>query len=136
MYFFPSNTELQEKIERDYPKAALQFMQAKQMNGRIFNQYAWGGYMEWNTPKLKPFIDGRMDIFVYNGILDDHRRVSSLEDPFAVLDKYRIDYVLIQPRRPLAYVLNHSAEWRPVYSDGLAVVFAREATANKAEAPI
>jgi len=132
-HFFPSNAELQKRVEEDYPKAALEYMQHEQMRGRLFNPYSWGGYMEWNTPQFKPFIDSRADIFVYNGVLDDVKKVNGLEDPLAVLDKYRIDYVLIQRHRPLAYVLDRSSQWHAVYSDSLAVIFAREAPATKAQ---
>ena len=45
-------------------------MQEHQLSGRIFNQYVWGGYMEWNAPELKTFIDGRADIFVSNGVFE------------------------------------------------------------------
>ena len=84
-----------------------------------------GGYIEWEAPEIKPFVDGRADIFVNKGVLDDHRRVTSLEDTFGVLDKYRIDYVLVQPQRPLTYVLEHSEKWRPIYADSVAVLFER-----------
>lgn len=124
-FFFPSNAELQQKVNADYPAAALAFMQQQHLNGRIFNQYAWGGYMEWTAPELKPFIDGRADIFVYNGVLDDHRKATSLEEPLEVLDKYRIDYVLVQPQRPFTYVLAHSPEWHTLYSDKVSVLFSR-----------
>ena len=69
IFLFPSAAKLQQKVDEKYPSAALQFMQRHHLNGRIFNQYVWGGYMEWNAPELKPFIDGRADIFVYNGVL-------------------------------------------------------------------
>jgi len=59
--------------------AALEFMQRQHINGRIFNNYGWGGYMEWNAPQLKPFIDGRADIFVYNGVFDDFRRANTIK---------------------------------------------------------
>ena len=34
---------------RALPAAALRFMQEHQLSGRIFNQYVWGGFMEWNA---------------------------------------------------------------------------------------
>src|SRR5450756_1415833 len=47
IFFFPSTARLQQKVEEAYPRAALEFMQRQHRNGRIFNQYVWGGYMEW-----------------------------------------------------------------------------------------
>jgi len=125
LFFFPSNAELEQKVNEQFPKAALAFMQRQQLNGRLFNQYGWGGYIEWTAPDIKPFIDGRADIFVNKGVLDDHRRVTSLEETFGVLDKYRIDYVLVQPDRPLAYLLEHTLGWQTIYSDRISAIFAR-----------
>jgi hypothetical protein len=112
-------------VDEEYPTAALEFMQRQHLNGRIFNQYGWGGYMEWNASELRPFIDGRADIFVYNGTFDDYFKAVSIQTPFEVLDKYRIDYVLLVPRRPLTYLLEHSPAWRTIYTDKVAVLLER-----------
>src|ERR1017187_641983 len=125
IFFFPSAARLQQKVDEQYPTAALQFMQRQHLKGRIFNQYVWGGYMEWNTPELKPFIDGRADIFVYNGVLDDHRKATTIEEPFQILDKYQIDEALLKPEGPLTYLLEHSPAWHMIYSDKVAVLLER-----------
>ena len=54
-------------------------MQQHHLEGRIFNNYGWGGYMEWNAPELKPFIDGRADIFIYNGSFDDYVHATMIQ---------------------------------------------------------
>ena len=136
IFFFPSEAQLQQKVDEKYPTAALEFMQGQHINGRIFNQYVWGGYMEWNAPELKTFIDGRADVFVYKGVLDDHRETTTIEKPLEILDKYRIDYVLLQPTQPLTYLLEHSPEWHPIYTDKVAVLFARTPTTTAAAAPL
>jgi hypothetical protein len=76
---------------------------------------------------LKPFTDGRADIFVYNGTFDDYIKAVMIQAPFEILDKYRIDYVLLEPQQPLGYLLEHSPAWRPIYSDKVAVLFERSA---------
>jgi len=129
IYFFPSAAQLQQKVEEEYPKAALQFMQRQHVNGRIFNQDWWGGYMEWNAPELKPFIDGRVDIFVYNGVFDDYVKAVSIQTPLEILNKYRIGYVLLEPNQPLGYLLEHSQAWHAIYTDKIAVLFERVPTA-------
>ncbi len=127
VYFFPSEAQLRQKVDEVYPRAALEFMQRQHINGRIFNRYGWGGYMEWNAPELKPGIDGRADIFVYKGIFNDFLDAMSVKEPFKILDKYKIDYVLVQPKQPLTYVLEHSPDWRVIYSDNIAEVLERTA---------
>jgi hypothetical protein len=79
--------------------------------------------MEWNYPELKPFIDGRGDIFIYNGIYDDYSRIAGLTRPLEVLDKYHIDYVLVEHNWPLTYLLEHSPGWQLIHSDDVAKVF-------------
>ena len=74
---------------------------------------------------MKPFIDGRTDIFVYNGTFDDYVKAVSIQTPFEILDKYKIDYVLLEPQQPLGYLLEHSPAWRPIYTDKVAVLFER-----------
>ncbi|MGA3316934.1 MAG: hypothetical protein ABSC64_10915 [Candidatus Korobacteraceae bacterium] len=125
LFLFPSAAYLQRKVDAEFPTAALQFMQQQHLNGRIFNDYPWGGYMEWYAPELKPLIDTRTDIFIYNGVFDDYLRVTANDHPFQILDKYRIDYVLLSPQRPLTYLLEHSGSWRPIYTDKVATLLER-----------
>jgi hypothetical protein len=135
IFSFPSGATLQQQVSGEYPTAALVFMQRQHITGRIFNQYGWGGYMEWNAPELKPFIDGRADIFVYNGTFYDSLKITSLKESFEILDKYKIDYVFLQPNQPLDYLLEHSPAWHPIYSDKVAVLFERTPATAAAPAP-
>src|SRR5664280_2729102 len=133
IFFFPSTAELQQQVSEKYPLAALAFMQQRHLGGRIFNNYGWGGYMEWNAPELKPFIDGRADIFIYNGSFDDYVNANLIQKSFEILDKYRIDYALLEPDQPLSYLLRHSPAWQPIYSDKVAVLFERTSATEAAE---
>ena len=63
VHFFPSRADLQQKVESDYPVAALNYMQQHQINGRIFSPAEYGGFIEWTAPQIKSFVDGR-EIFV------------------------------------------------------------------------
>ena len=126
VFFFPKERELQWQVDEQYPRQALEFMQRHSLNGRIFNSVEFGGYMEWNAPELKPFIDGRGDIFIYNGTFDDYNRAVAIRQSLEVLDKYHIDYVLLERTRALAYLLEHSPGWRLLYSDSVAALFERE----------
>ena len=125
IFFFPSSAELQRQVSDKYPTDALAFMQQRHLAGRIFNDYMWGGYVEWNAPELKAFIDGRADIFIYNGSFDDHVNATMIQSSLEILDKYRIDYALLESGQPLSYLLGHSRGWEPIYSDRVAVLFQR-----------
>ena len=123
--FFPSKVQLQQRVDASYPRAALEFLKGQHLHGRVFNEYIWGGYMEWSAPDLKPFIDGRADIFANQGILGDHYKAITINNSFEILDKYKVDYVLVARHAPLEYLLEHSPEWSSIYADDLAAVFGR-----------
>ncbi len=125
IFFLPSSAKLQHQIDKEYPSAALEFMERQHINGRIFNSYAWGGYMEWKTPQLKPFIDGRADLFAYNGTFDEYTEATTIRKSLEIMDKHGIEFVLLEPRQPLTYVLDHSLAWRLIYSDRVANLYAR-----------
>jgi len=127
IFSFPSAAQLGQQVSEQYPAAALQFMKQHHLNGRIFNSDAWGGFMEWTDPELKPFTDSRADIFVYNGSFDDYVKAVTIQSPLEVLDKYKFAYVLVEPKQPLTYLLKHSPAWRSIYSDKVAVLFERVA---------
>ncbi|MGA2905926.1 MAG: hypothetical protein ABSD98_19035 [Candidatus Korobacteraceae bacterium] len=136
IFFFPSAAKLQQQVNEEYPTAALEFMQQRHLNGRIFNTNEFGSYMEWNAPALKPFIDGREDIFVYKGIFDDYLSAVLVRRSFEVLDKYKIDYVFLEPKTPLGYLLEYSPAWRMIYSDKVAVLFERTPATAAAAGPL
>ena len=128
IFAFPSAAVLQEQVNQQFPVAAVDFMQRQHLNGRIFNQFGWGGYIEWNAPQFKPFSDTRADIFVYNGIFDDYMKAVAIQTPLEVLNNHNIGYVLIEAQHPLGYLLKHSPAWHPIYSDKVALLFERVPT--------
>ena len=125
IHSFPSAAQLQMRVESEYPGGVLHFMQTHDMNGRIFHPAEFGGYLEWQAPQVKSFIDGRDEIFVANGTFADYISALQVKRPLEVLDKYKIDYVILEPYQPMAYVLQHSSTWHSVYSDNSAVLFER-----------
>jgi hypothetical protein len=94
----------------------------------MLNLYMWGGYLTWQSRDAKIFIDGRADIFEYQGVLRDYLDLLDLKRPKELLDKYHIQSVLFPPDEPLTYVLQHDPEWRTVYSDSVCVLLERANT--------
>ena len=117
VWSYPTAKQLQEDIDGQLPHDALRFIQQQRLSGRLFHYYDFGGYIEWYAPELKTFADGRADIFVYTGVLDDYLKINQIERPFELLDKYKIDYVLFPIGKHLDYLLEHSSAWRTIYQD-------------------
>ena len=64
-------------------------------------------------------------MFVYNGTFDDYIKAVLIQGPLEILDKHKIDYILLPPAKPLTYLLEHSPAWHPIYTDKVAVLFER-----------
>lgn len=121
--FFPSTERLKRDLPATYPQQALPQLAA--LHGNLFNDFLWGGYLELNAPAVPVFIDSRVDIFEYAGILKDYLNVIHLHDSLAILDKYRIRYVLFERDAPLVYLLEHTPSWKVKYQDKTAVLLER-----------
>jgi hypothetical protein len=124
-FCWPSDKKLHSVISQTYPEKALPYIRSIAGRGNVFNDFEWGGYLEWQAPQMPEFIDGRVDIFVHDGIMRDYLDAIHIQNSLGVLDKYQIRYVLISKRFPLAYLLKQSAEWKISYEDDRAIAFER-----------
>ena len=111
--------------DKKYPFNAIVFLHRLPPHTRVFNEFAWGGYLEWNLRDLRVFIDSRIDLFEYNGTFRDYLDVIQIRNSLAILDRQKIQYVLFEHDTPLAYLLEHSTEWKVAYQDDSAEVLER-----------
>src|SRR5579863_9340794 len=124
-YYWPRESQLQRSVDDQYPLHAVAYLQAHPPTGPIVNYYLWGGYLNWKDPNLKVFVDGRADIFEYNGVLQDYLSLLQLQGPETILDKYKARYVLFPHHEPFTYVMEHDPRWKTVYSDPISVLLER-----------
>lgn len=123
--FWAPEKKIHLGIAETYPEKALPWVHSLAGRGNLFNGFEYGGYLEWQVPEVKEFIDPRNDVFVHEGVMQDYLDAIHIRDPFEVLDKYHIRYVLLGKDFPLAYVLEHSADWRIAYQDDRSIGFER-----------
>jgi hypothetical protein len=91
----------------------------------VLNHYLWGGYLGWNDRDLRVFVDSRVDIFEYAGVLKDYLDLLALKEPSSILDRYKIRYVLFPHHEALTYVLERDPGWKEIYSDKVSVLLER-----------
>jgi len=87
---------------------------------RIFNEFAWGGYLVWKLPAYKVFIDGRMDNFFINNtsFAQIYRTIINTEPGWeTVLDTYEVNGILIPPYYSLSEKIRGSNKWKITYED-------------------
>jgi hypothetical protein len=126
LHYWPTAAMLQKSVDEVYPTQALGYLNTHQLDGPVLTHYLWGGYLEWNARNQKVFIDSRVDIFEYAGILKDYIDVLGLKESQRVLDKYKIRYVLFSVDEPLVFgMLEHNPGWKTLYRDKLTVLFER-----------
>jgi hypothetical protein len=115
-------------VERvDTPTAPLTALAAVPQDLRekpVLNELSFGGLLIYSG--VKPFIDGRTDMygdpffFRYDHMVDGDEK--AFDEGVA---KYDFRWTLLPPAAPLNKLLRTRPEWKKVYGDDDAVVFAR-----------
>jgi len=85
------------------PENAVIFLKENkygQKDLKLFNNYGWGGYLIWETPEIKVFIDGRMPHWQKNkeSAMSDYIKTvfnPETEEWKKVFNKYKINTVIM-----------------------------------------
>ena len=116
--------------QTEYPIEAIAWVKANrdQVGRRLYNDYGYGGFLLWWMPEEKIFIDGRMPAWRIGdrAIFSDYMTISTgAPEAHGLLEKYRVDWGLIQRDSPLAVMLAGDPAWRQLYRDGKVVIVRR-----------
>ena len=123
---FPSRRNLLAQVEEHSPVKAVEFIQTHHLPGPMLNDWDDGGYLLWAAPEYPVFIDGRADVYEWTGVIDEFGKWATLASPpDALLDKYRINFCLLERGSPTANVLPLLPNWKMIYSDDRSVIFVR-----------
>lgn len=107
------------------PRAALNVLLSSRPKARIFNDANFGGYLIFHG--IPVFVDPRVDVYGDTFLRQyyDAIELNPGGDISALLDRYRINAILIGPEWPVVRLLDRSPQWRRVYADKVAVVYLR-----------
>jgi hypothetical protein len=112
---------------RAFPVGAADWIDKNPPRGEMFNEYTWGGYLEYRLfPAYRVFIDGDNDFFGEELVREYLDALNARGDWRAILDKYNVAWVILPPTRPLAQELMRSDEWREAYRDEGAGVWVKK----------
>jgi len=119
---------------RVYPCQAVEFIRAKKLKGKnVFSAYEWGGFLEWQLPEYKYFVDGRMpawstpeDKSPYTIYLEIIQARPGYQER---LERYKTDWLLINQGTFLDIELrqNKKTFWQEIYRDNVAVIYTKTA---------
>lgn len=106
------------------PCGALNYIKSNNLSGNMFNEYRWGGYLEWKYPQIKTFIDGR-----YPGgpIFESYDKVITLKNGWEdVLYKYKISYLIVPFDRMFDDMILAQDDWKRAFADDDSAVYLKK----------
>ena len=109
------------------PAGALDFMNSHGLAGDVLADYAWGGFVIWHgAPGTKVFIDGRYDLGYPPDVIADFMALDRGQPGGAhALTAYSTDFVLMKRGWPQSKMVDSQPDWRLIYSDDVANLYAR-----------
>ncbi len=130
------------------PEKAVDFIKENNLQGRIFNDYGYGGYLAWRLYPKKTFIDSRtLNLTVineYSWVTDAVEKIEGIrtaneKTPLweGILNHYKISYILLSISDiygnlfPVILELLASEKWVPVYMDKMSIIFVKDLPANR-----
>jgi hypothetical protein len=124
------NPTVQQKLDASsYPIGAADWLaQHPEVGTRMYNQYGWGGYLSnrfYPEPNRRVFIFGEAEL-MGDPLLNEYNSVQNLRPEWkAILDQYKVDYVIFNTGEALSNVLATQPDWKLVYQDKVAVIYVR-----------
>lgn len=113
--------------QRVAPSNAIAAAAAAGLTGPVLNSYTFGGYLIFAG--TAPFIDGRVDLYG-DDFMHAYMDATSAKDQALqdALDRYHIQWTLLEPQMSAVIALDHLPGWERVYADKYAVIHRRVPT--------
>ncbi|MGB8411585.1 MAG: hypothetical protein WCE23_02050 [Candidatus Binatus sp.] len=110
-----------------YPADAVNFLDTHGLMGNLLADDGWGQYIIWHcAPRTKVFIDGRFELAYPPAVIRDYLDFKTgTANGSHTLAAYPHDFVLVQRDLPAAKLMDSRRDWRLIYSDDTARLYAR-----------
>jgi hypothetical protein len=113
------------------PAGAVAFIAEHDLRGNVLTSLAWTDYVLYHrSPKNRVFIDTRFEMIYPDRIAQDFEDFQhNRERAAAVLASYPHDFVMLAPDAKAVPLMNDSKDWKLVYRDDIALLYARDDSA-------
>ena len=118
-----------------YPYKAVEYIKREAIPGEnVFSSYEWGGFLEWQLPEYKFFVDGRTPAWPtpegkspYTVYLEIIQAQPGYEE---LLKLYDTDWMLVPANTYLDIELTREkkAVWKEVYRDEISAIYLKQAS--------
>ncbi|MBZ5613909.1 MAG: hypothetical protein LAO23_07870 [Acidobacteriia bacterium] len=110
-----------------FPERAVSFLRGGHYPEKIFVYYDWGGYTIWKLyPEYRVFVDGRADLYGDDLLRQSIQTVVEIRTGWReVLDRWKVEAVLVPPSCALAQALLLDPNWQAAFHDSQAIILFR-----------
>ncbi|HET9844839.1 MAG TPA: hypothetical protein VFQ02_03785 [Nitrospira sp.] len=110
-----------------YPIEAVEWIRMNRdlLGRRLYNDYAYGGFLLWWLPETRIFIDGRMPAWRRGErhIFPDYMALNGAEPDLTILTKYSIDWAMVRRQTQLDGALSRGLGWTRLYADEKVAIY-------------
>ncbi len=112
--------------QRFFPVKAVAWLEAHPQDGRMFNEFDWGGYLLLRLwPDQQIFMDGHTHIYGET-LTREYEQVITLNTGWEeILQKYDVAWIIMRKNAPLIRALSASDDWETTYEDSTTVILIR-----------
>ena len=139
LWIYAQKRTYSQSVRLYYPVSATVFIK-NNLNGHMFNEYGYGGYLLYNLyPQKQVFVDGRTDVYLCCEMVDlmniDIQKMRPDNEYKKLLDdlwnKYDISFVVIRTQkntvlRKMGRILTNDPNWNLVFWDDFSEIFVRK----------
>jgi hypothetical protein len=114
------------------PVEAVNFLKKVSLKGNMFNDDEFGDYIIYSAyPQYKVFIDSRVDMYGIDQFKDYLTMVYFKPGWEKIIEKYKINWMILNSDSILSRYLMERKDWRLIYSDRVANIFVRNISENQ-----
>jgi hypothetical protein len=114
-----------------FPVAAVSRARDHELKGRLYHDFAWGGYLLYAWPQQRIYIDGGTDFFGED-LFREYSMIKGMAPGWRDrLSAHDISLLLLRRESPLSHEIARDGTWTMWYCDSLAVIFRRSEAANQ-----
>lgn len=119
--------------EAIFPRDAVEFLRARNVQGPLFHTLGFGGYLIDRYSEQRVFIDGRLEVHSTAHYARAIRSLVSDEEWRSLDRQFRFGVILVNYGEAVDFVLRRlqDADWVPVHLDSVSLVFVRNTPENK-----
>jgi hypothetical protein len=117
------NVELWQDTAEEFPVKAVEYVKQHNLQGPLYNDWYWGGFLTWSLPDDPVYVDSRTNVYgdqVLQRSISTWSGASDWANDPAVSNA---KLVIANPDNPLTSLLRFDPRFRTAYEDSRAVVF-------------